>query len=202
MNIHRMDSLQPPEPEFPASGEDGGTPVSAQSPAFSSAGDPAANSDQLPVRTESESNAGDDPKAATGEIALQGRLVKGLLHDRTPDRVRQVQPAPDRLPAPPHEQPPVSANNESVGISSMRTVVSAQAMFYQGDLDENREPDYATELQPLGPNGDLIDEVLGEGSRSSQPMEAAPPSARVRQTGTDSNDDDGLSKGTKKPGSS
>lgn len=202
MSIHRMDSSQPPEPEHPASGEVVGTPVSAQSPSSLSASDAASNSDQLPAGTESEPNAGGDLRAATGEIALQGRLVKGLLNDRTPERIRQVQLTPDQLPAPPHERPPVSAANESVGISSMRTVVSAQAMFYQRDIDQSGEPDYATEIQPLGSDNNLVDEVLGEGPRSTQPMEAAPLSSPVRRTGSGSSDDDGLSKGTKEPGSS
>jgi hypothetical protein len=46
-------------------------------------------------------------------------------------------------------------------ISSLRTAVSAQAMFYQSDLDGDGY-DYATSLGPLMDHG-LVDNVLGVG---------------------------------------
>ncbi|HNR39859.1 MAG TPA: hypothetical protein PKN61_12560 [Acidobacteriota bacterium] len=207
MNIHRMDSLQPPPEESGSESPGAESPESARVSASPGAFGKESLQDSPSGRDAAEPEPGDDRSPRAGDAVYQGRLMKCHFAEHPPaDMELDLS----------HRQ------RESSAISSVRTLVSVQAMFYQGDLDQSGEPDYATELQPLGPNSDLIDEVLGEGSRSSHPMVAAPPSSQVqqfdsdsdqpeeaaplssqvRQTGTDSNDDDGLSKGTKKPGSS
>ena len=55
--------------------------------------------------------------------------------------------------------------NEASAISSLRTLVSSQAMFYQGDIEGDGSYDYATNLVELTTDG-LIDNVLGNGTRS------------------------------------
>lgn len=55
--------------------------------------------------------------------------------------------------------------NGASAISSLRTMVSSQAMFYQGDIDGDQTYDYATSLEQLSTEG-LIDNVLGAGTKS------------------------------------
>lgn len=55
--------------------------------------------------------------------------------------------------------------NEASAISSMRTLVSSQAMFYQDDLDEDGTSDYAESREELA-SEDLIDTILGHGTKS------------------------------------
>ncbi|MEA1981159.1 MAG: prepilin-type N-terminal cleavage/methylation domain-containing protein, partial [candidate division Zixibacteria bacterium] len=57
-----------------------------------------------------------------------------------------------------------SSANEASAISSLRTCVSSQAMFYQSDLDNDGVYDYATSLEELYESG-LIDNVLGTGKK-------------------------------------
>lgn len=55
--------------------------------------------------------------------------------------------------------------NEASAISSLRTLVSAQAMFYQGDIEGDGTNDYATGLNELE-DGELIDNTLATGTKS------------------------------------
>ena len=55
--------------------------------------------------------------------------------------------------------------NEASAISSLRTLVSSQAMFHQSDIEEDGEYDYATTLEELREAG-LIDSVLAGGVKS------------------------------------
>lgn len=55
--------------------------------------------------------------------------------------------------------------NEASAISSLRTLVSSQAMFYQGDIENDTDYDYATSLEELSTTG-LIDNTLGSGTKS------------------------------------
>jgi type II secretory pathway pseudopilin PulG len=55
--------------------------------------------------------------------------------------------------------------NEASAISSLRTMVSSQAMFYQGDLENDGNYDYAESLTELE-TAELIDNVLGSGTKS------------------------------------
>ncbi len=55
--------------------------------------------------------------------------------------------------------------NEASAISSLRTLVSSQAMFYQGDIEGDSSYDYATDLLELSTEG-LIDNTLGSGTKS------------------------------------
>ncbi len=55
--------------------------------------------------------------------------------------------------------------NEASAISSLRTLVSSQAMFYQGDAEGDGVYDYAASLPELE-HTSLIDNVLGTGHKS------------------------------------
>ena len=55
--------------------------------------------------------------------------------------------------------------NEASAISSLRTLVSAQAMFYQDDREGDGAYDYADSLTELE-HADMIDNVLGTGRKS------------------------------------
>lgn len=63
-----------------------------------------------------------------------------------------------------------SAANEAAAISSLRTLVSAQAMFYQGDMEGDDTNDYAQSLWELG-SAELIDGVLSSGVRNGYRFE-------------------------------
>jgi len=187
MHIHRMDSFQPPPEESGSEIPDAESPESVRLSASPDALGKASLPDSPSGRDAAESEPGHTRSPRAGDAVCQGRLMNS--------HVTNHRPADKDLHLP-------QRHGEASAISSVRTLVSAQAMFYHGDLDQSGAPDYATESQPLGSHSGLIDEVLGEGSRSAQPMEAAPPPSQVRQTGSDSGEDDGPSKGTKKPGSS
>ncbi len=58
-----------------------------------------------------------------------------------------------------------AAANEASAISSLRTLVSSQAMFFQGDIETDGTNDYASSLEELSNNG-MIDNVLGTGTKS------------------------------------
>ncbi len=57
------------------------------------------------------------------------------------------------------------AANEASAISSMRTIVSSNAMFFQGDIEGDGMNDYALSLEEMMEVG-LIDNVLGSGMKS------------------------------------
>ncbi|MBF0443023.1 MAG: type II secretion system protein, partial [Oligoflexales bacterium] len=63
--------------------------------------------------------------------------------------------------------------NEASAISSLRTVVSAQAMFYQGDVDTSEEYDYATSLETLT-SACMMDNVLGTGTKNGYTFQQYP----------------------------
>ncbi len=69
--------------------------------------------------------------------------------------------------------------NEASAISSLRTLVSSQAMFYQGDLETEGTYDYATDLDEPGTVG-MIDNVLGDGDEAGQTSESP---SRPQRTG-------------------
>ncbi len=54
--------------------------------------------------------------------------------------------------------------NEAAAISGVRTIASAQAMFYTGDVDGDGTYEYAQGLDPLETGG-MIDDVLGSGEK-------------------------------------
>ena len=53
--------------------------------------------------------------------------------------------------------------NEASAISSLRTLVSSEAMLYQGDVESDGTDDYATEPTEPDPDDPMIDDVLGQG---------------------------------------
>ncbi len=55
--------------------------------------------------------------------------------------------------------------NEASAISSLRTLVSSNAMFYQGEMESDGLHDYAESLVELERAG-LIDTMLGSGTKS------------------------------------
>jgi hypothetical protein len=55
-----------------------------------------------------------------------------------------------------------AAGAEASAISSLRTLVSSQAMFYQGDVERDGDCDNATELRSLD-SYEMVDDVLGDG---------------------------------------
>lgn len=56
------------------------------------------------------------------------------------------------------------AANESRTISTLRSLVMAQAMFYQGDLDNNNKNDYASTIKALV-DLEFIDEAVATGAK-------------------------------------
>ena len=55
--------------------------------------------------------------------------------------------------------------NESAAIGALRTISTAQSLFREGDKDGNGTFDYATSTAQLFSNGNLIDSVLGAGTK-------------------------------------
>ena len=55
--------------------------------------------------------------------------------------------------------------NETAAIGALRTIVTVQAMFREGDREGDRMLDYATSISELEEAG-LIDDVLGSGVKS------------------------------------
>ncbi len=91
-----------------------------------------------------------------GDAVCQGRLMNSHVTNHRPaDKDLHL---PQR-----HGKLPPSARSEPL--------YRLRQCFIRGSRSEGA-PDYATESQPLGSHSGLIDEVLGEGSRSAQPMEA------------------------------
>lgn len=57
------------------------------------------------------------------------------------------------------------SSNESAAIGSLRTIATAQEIFRDQDKDGNGVLDYAATLQDLFEHGDLVDDVLGSGTK-------------------------------------
>jgi len=57
------------------------------------------------------------------------------------------------------------AGNEAAAIGTCRTVASAQALFREGDRDQDGSIDYATSMAELG-SASLVDEDLAAGNKS------------------------------------
>jgi prepilin-type N-terminal cleavage/methylation domain-containing protein len=55
--------------------------------------------------------------------------------------------------------------NEAAAIGALRTLNTAQSLFREGDKDHNGTLDYASTLVALQTNGNLIDSVLGTGTK-------------------------------------
>lgn len=55
--------------------------------------------------------------------------------------------------------------NESAAISTLRTLVTTQQLFRDSDRDGNGLADFATVLNALSGNGQLIDDTLANGTK-------------------------------------
>ena len=64
------------------------------------------------------------------------------------------------------------AGNEAAAIGTCRTVASAQALFREGDREQDGSIDYATTLGELG-TASLIDSDLADGTKSGYVFVAA-----------------------------
>jgi hypothetical protein len=72
-----------------------------------------------------------------------------------------------------------AAAGEASAISSLRRMVSSQAMFYQGDINNDGVYDYATDLSSLDSN-EMVDDVIGDGDTGA----SAPDTQSRPQRGT------------------
>ena len=56
-------------------------------------------------------------------------------------------------------------SNEAAAIGALRTISTAQSLYREGDKDGNGTFDYATSTAQLFSNGNLVDSVLGAGTK-------------------------------------
>ena len=62
-------------------------------------------------------------------------------------------------------------SNEAAAIGALRTISTAQSLFREGDKDGNGVFDYATTLANLFSRGNLVDQVLGNGTKQGYVFE-------------------------------
>jgi hypothetical protein len=209
MDIKRVGFHPPPVAEQPA-GPEGKAAGPDSQPRIAPDSKPDAGPDTLPLpsphsapekttaRAAAAPGKGNDPPARTQEAAVQGQRLKRHLQTLVPAESstsrKGASAQSDALAGSAGNArfsiPPAPAeNSEASAISSLRTCVSSQAMYYQGDLDRDETYDYATSLEDSGVESDLIDDVLGGPSSEDSPTAAGTQPTIVKKPGKKSKSD-------------